>query len=198
MLKKDGIDNILSITSKLNENPFKYQHFDKTGKYTIDAEYKKNILQYIEKYIDEFKNIIVNSPKLTRPIKVFRGIQNNKYLLESVKINNGNEYIINDNFISTSFYLESATYFMKNRCCLLDLTLDTSTPCLLTAHISRCGTEYEITLAPDTIMRGMDNRRKLLLNSPEHYVSQDIFIQPLKFVIPRGNVYEFTVFSNTD
>jgi hypothetical protein len=193
-LKQYDIDRVLNTTNQLNENPFKYQHFDKTGRYTIDKDYKKNIIEYIKKYIKEFTDIIHNSPRLTRPIKVFRGIRSDKYLLNSlINNNNGNKIIKNNDFISTSTYLESATNFMKDSCCLLELTLNVLTPCLFTAHISSCGTEYEVTLAPNTIMRNMKYRKKLLLNSPELYESFNVFLNTFQYDIPSGNVYEFNV-----
>lgn len=193
-LKKNDIKRVLNITSQLNENPFMYQHYDKTGKYTIDNEYFKNITEYIQEYIKEFSDIIIQSPKLTKPIKVFRGIKTDKYLVDStITNNNGNTIIKNNDFLSTSLYLESATYFMKNTCCLLELTLDITTPCLFTAHISRCGTEYEITLPPNTTFTNINQTKKLLLNEPEFYKSLDIFTQSDKYNIPNGKVYECTV-----
>ncbi len=193
-LKTDDIKRILNITLQLNENPFIYQHFDRTGKYTIDDEYIKNIKIYIKQYIKEFSDIIHQSPKLTKPIKVFRGIKTDKYLHNSIITNNnGNIIIKNNDFISTSLYLESATHFMENNCCLLELTLEMSTPCLFTAHISRCGTEYEITLAPNTIFGNINQTKKLLLNEPDFYESFDVFTNSTKYNIPNGIVYECTV-----
>jgi hypothetical protein len=183
-LKKNIIIQILKITSNLNENPFMYQHYDKTGRYNVDIEYLENILDYIKEYIIEFSNIIHQSPKLTKPIKVFRGIKTDNYL---------HNIITNVDFISTSMYLESATYFMKNNCCLLEITLDISTPCLFTAHISRCRTEYEITLAPNTLMSNIKKTEKILLNQPEYYESLDIFTQPYKYNAPSANVYECNI-----
>jgi hypothetical protein len=193
-LKKRDIEIVLDIITKLNENPFQYQHFDKTGRYTVDKEYRRNIIEYINKYIDEFSDIIHNSPRLKTPIKVFRGITSDRYLLNGIEENkNGIMIFRNIEFISTSMYLESATNFMKNKCCLLELTLNISVPCLFTAHISRCGIEYEITLAPNTIMTNIIQKNKLLLNDPEHYKSSDIFTQTVKYNLDMSKVYESTI-----
>ncbi len=125
---------------------------------------------------------------------MFRGIKTDKYLHNSIITNNnGNIIIKNNDFISTSLYLESATHFMENNCCLLELTLEMSTPCLFTAHISRCGTEYEITLAPNTIFGNINQTKKLLLNEPDFYESFDVFTNSTKYNIPNGIVYECTV-----
>ena len=90
-------------------------------------------------------------------------------------------------------YLESATNFMKNKCCLLEFVLNISVPCLFTAHISRCGIEYEITLAPNTIMTDIIQKNKFLLNEPEHYNSSNIFTQTIKYKLDMSRVYESIV-----
>jgi hypothetical protein len=195
-LKPKDIEIILSITLQQNENPFKYQHFDKTGRYEYDKEYKKNCIEYIKEYVKEFSDIIKQSPRLIKPIKVFRGITNDKYLLNGMKENNnGNKLFKNIEFISTSMYLESATKFIKNKCCLLELVLNISVPCLFTAlrRSQRCGIEYEITLAPNTVMTDIIQKNKLLLNEPEHYNSSNIFTQTIKYKLDMSRVYESIV-----
>ncbi len=196
-LKNIDIDIILDITTRLKENPFKYHHYDKTGNYNIDDIYKTNIIEYIEQYIKDFTKIIEESPRLTKPIKVFRGLTNGQYIVNGIEQNiHNNQVFKNKDFISTSIYLESAANFMEGECCLLELNLDVSTPCLFTAHISRCGTEYEITLAPNTIMKYVRCNMKKMLNSPEYYESFNTFIQPSKYDTPLGRVCEFIVYSS--
>jgi hypothetical protein len=193
-IKKDDIDSILDYVIQLNENPFKYQHFDKTGNYEINQEYKNNINEYIEQYIIEFTYIINNSPKLTKSIKVFRGIRTDNYLIQNIKLNeNNNKFIKNIDFLSTSIYLESATNFMLNECCILELTLNINTPCLFTAYISRRRGEFEITIAPNTIMTNIIETKKFLLNEPEYYKSTNIFIEPDKYDLQISKIYEANI-----
>jgi hypothetical protein len=191
----DGqIRNFIDDAFRNNENPFLYQHYDKTGSYDINDTYIKYIKEYIIKFIDEFKEIIYNSPRLTKKMRVFRGIRDGTFLMDGIEINDdSNQYYKNTEFLSTSFYLESATNFTENDCCLLELNLDTDVPCLFTAHISRRRNEYEITIAPDTIMKLVKCKRKFVLNDPSYYDDIQTLFYPKKYNIPIMRMCEFNI-----
>jgi hypothetical protein len=194
-LSQSLIDNILDDCIKYNENPFIYQHQDKTGISEINEYYKKYLLNYIKTFIEELSHIIMQSPKLTKKIKVFRGLSDGDFLVQSLKQNtNGKQYVINNDFISTSFYLASAKNFMNNDCCLLDLTLEVNTPCIFTAHISRRRNEFEITILPGTKMLLSKCTRKFILSEYEHYDNLDVFINPKNHNLEIVRMCEFNVY----
>ncbi len=91
-------------------------------------------------------------------------------------------------FTSTTFYLPSASRIMKNDCCLLEYTIDISTPCLFTAYISRQRSEYEIILGPDINIIFIRCKYKLMLNNDEEYYNvsfKEILAYPEKYNITR-------------
>jgi hypothetical protein len=150
---------------------------------------RENIIQCIEKYIRDFNPIILGAPRPVKPIKVFRGIRDGQYIINGMK---KNQYK-NEEFISTSFYVESATRFTDGQCCLLELTLNPGVPCLFTGYVSRRRAEYEITLGLGSIMDYKRCYKKLVLNSPEFYEGYDIFMKSVNYNIPTMNVCEFII-----
>jgi hypothetical protein len=185
ILTQERAVNLLNIAQKNNENPFKYQHEDKSGRTEIDDDYKENIMEYVQKYVTELSDIINKSPKLTRQIKVYRGLTNATYIHTGMEKNIlGRSYFTNKDFISTSFYLPSAVMFMqkaKNSIeinidsateaggRLLELLIEPGTPCILTARLGRRRGEYEITLAHNTIMRLVACKLKYIIYDEEDY-----------------------------
>lgn len=187
-LTQNKLESILNRAKSSRENPLQFQHLDKTGKTEMDAEYFQNGLEYVSKFIEEFKEIIKNSPKLTRPIRVFRGLSNGQFIVDGIKKNsNNNEYYINPDFISSSIFLPSASQFIHqtNDCCLLEITIDISVNCLFTAFLSRRRGEFEITIEPDTCMNIIYCRYKLLLDQFEHYDDINIFNSPENYNVTR-------------
>ena len=185
------INITLAKVERDNENPFMYQHQDATGKIEIDEEYKKNIITYIHYFIEEFKEIINLSPKLIKRITVFRGINDDQFLIDAMKHNNtGNKYINYTEFLSTSFYLSSSLQFIENSCCILELHLEQSVPCLLTGHFSRRRSEFEITFIPDTKMININPTWKIPI---ENYETNDILVHPEKYDTTTIRIYEATI-----
>lgn len=187
-LTQHTMESILHRAKNGGENPLLFQHQDKTGKTEMDTEYFQNSLEYVSQFIDEFKEIIKKSPKLTRPIKVFRGLSNGQFIVDGIKRNNNNkEYFINREFISSSIFLPSASQFIHPTidCCLLEMTIDASVNCLFTAFLSRRRGEFEITIEPDTCMNILYCRYKLLLDQFEHYDDIQCFTSPENYDIKR-------------
>lgn len=189
------INKLLEECIKNNENPFLYQHRDKTGIDNIDTLYKLNIYDYIITFIQEFSDIIKNSPRLTKKIKVFRGIKDGEFIVKSLQENkqNGQHFISNMEFLSTTIYLPSVLSFMKEDCCLLELYIEPTTPCLFTAHNSRRRNEFEITLIPETIMKYIKCTKKILVDKSEYYNDYSIFIYPIEKRAKIVRMCEFTV-----
>ena len=193
-LLDNQVRHFINDALRNNENPFMYQHYDKTGSYDVNDTYMKHIQDYIVSFIEEFKEIIYKSPRLTKKMRVFRGIRDGTFLLDGIQVNKNNtQYYKNTEFLSTSFYLESATNFTENDCCLLELTLDISVPCLFTAHVSRRHNEYEITIAPDIIMKLVKCKHKFVLNEPTYYDDINTLFYPNKYNIPIMRMCEFNV-----
>jgi hypothetical protein len=189
------ISNLLNRCIQSNENPFLYQHKSETNSIEINDVYRKNILKYIESFIDELSNIIKNSPKLTRKIKVFRGFKDGSIIEKSLQYNKGKKFIKINDFMSTTFYLPSTTQFMNGDCCLLELTLEPNTPCILTATISSRRNEFEITTMPGIIMNYIKCTRKYALNEMDHYDTLDVFINPKNYSVPIIRMCEFSITS---
>jgi hypothetical protein len=193
-LTKQLITQLLIECQKYNENPFMYQHYDTTQHYEIDDKYEANIYSYIHAFIKEFTDIINDSPKLTKKIKVFRGLSDKKYLLNIVQTNaNNNKYIQNNDFISSSIYIASASTFMKKKCCLLELFVEPSVPCLFTAQLSKRRNEYEVTFPPGIVMKYIRCKKKFMLNEFEHYDNANVFIKPESYNISSIHMCEMTL-----
>jgi hypothetical protein len=185
-LTQESAVRILQRARQQQENPLRYQHQDRTGRTEITEEDLANVLEYVPPFIEEFKEIIHNAPKLTRQIGVFRGIRDGQFIVDRlVRNENGTDYFHDPSFLSTTFYLPTATQFMDQAgdCCLFELILEPSVSCLLTAHFSRRRGEYEITVAPDTYMAFINCRYKLVLDQDEHYGSADVFRVPEQFEV---------------
>ena len=83
-LTEQGLQRILQDAKRSDVNPLKYQHLDETKSEEMDEQYFQNAMRYVPQYIQEFTAIIRNSPPLTKPIRVFRGIKNGEYIKESI------------------------------------------------------------------------------------------------------------------
>lgn len=182
-LTSNEINILVHSMIQNRENVFLYQQQDILGPSPNDSNYITAIIQYISVFIGELTEIINNSPPLTRQIAVFRGIKNNQYFntVSSTPI------IVNNEFISTSIYLPSATTdsFINGSCCLFEMTLNPGLPCIFTAHISRRRGEFEIILAPRIAHKVLYRGEKFLLNETEHYETTDVFINPSKYNINK-------------
>jgi len=152
---------------------FYYQHFDRTGRKTVDQEYFENMEEYTKKMIQEFATIIERAPRLSKRIKVFRGLKDCGFIPQGLQRNQSSRrmYFHNPEFVSTSFYLESAAHFMNNGSnpCMEELTIEPDTPCLCTGHFSEKRIEYEITLLNDIVKTLVVCRWKCLLIGNESY-----------------------------
>lgn len=193
-LTRQLIGLLLDDCKRNNENPFLYQHKDKTGSQEIDNEYQENILEYIDIFIKEITKIIKDSPKLEKEIKVFRGLKDGNFIVSSLQKNNkGRQFLKSDDFMSTTMYLPSAAQFMNGDCCILELTLEIGTPCIFIASVSRRQNEFEILLPPGMIMKYKKCTRKFMLTEWEHYQNIDVFIYPGKYYVPIIRMCEFSV-----
>lgn len=190
-LTSTHIDILIHECKKADENPFQYQHLDKYN-ITTFPEKESDILEYIPKFIDELKIIIINSPKLNKRIKVFRGLRDGTHISQALEEKN-DKYIIQNDFISTTFYLASASQFMKNDCCLLELFIEKEVPCLFTAHISRRRNEFEITLLPGTKMKYRKCTKKYMIDQIESYNDKEVFFEPEKYGARIIKMCEFDV-----
>ena len=182
-LTMNNINILIQSMIQNREDVFLYQQQDISGPSPNNSNYATMILQYIPLFIDELTKIIHNSPPLTRQIAVFRGIKNTQYFSTA----SSNPIIVNNEFISTSIYLPSATTesFINGSCCLFEMKLNPGIPCIFTAHISRRRGEFEITLAPGTRHTVLYRNAKFLLNESEHYETTDVFINPSKYNINK-------------
>lgn len=192
-LTSQKINELINECINNNENPFLYQHLDMTNQIEINDIYKENINKYIEIFIKEFNKIIYNAPRLSKKIKVFRGLENGDFIVKSLKTNNTDRYMIINDYMSTSIYLASASNFMNGDCCLLELYVEPNTPCLFTAHMSRHRNEYEITFMPNIKMRYIKCTRKYLLDEMEYYDDYEIFIKPQENDVKIIRMCEFIV-----
>jgi hypothetical protein len=190
------IYKLLDECKKNNENPFLYQHYDMTKNKDINDIYKENIIKYIELFIKEFNKIIEDSPRLNKKIKVFRGLENGNFIVNSLKRKEMEQYMITNDYMSSSIYLASATNFMKGDCCLLELYIEPNTPCLFTAHMSRRRNEYEITFMPNMKMRYIKCTRKYVLDEIEHYKDYEIFLKPQENSVRIIRMCEFVITSH--
>jgi len=185
------IEITLAKIERDHENPFMYQHQDKTGKTELDQEYKENIIEYTGQFIEEFKEIIESSPRLTKKMVMFRGLNSDQFLKDAMIINNqGNKSVNYTEFISTSFYLPASIVFMLGACCMLELHVDISVPCLLTGHFSRRRGEFEITFIPNTKMTSIQSVLKIPV---EDYDEEDVLLHPEKIGVPAIHVYEAAI-----
>jgi hypothetical protein len=180
-LTQAHIDRLIGSMIENGEDVFKYQQMDAGGVSLTDPGYSLSVLSYIPAFIHELNTIIVSSPPLTRPIKVFRGIKNRQRFDGMVS-----SHIVNyDEFISTSMYLPSAMSdaFVGFSCCILEMTLQPGTHCIFTARISRRRNEFEITLAMGSRHVVFQPKVKFALDDMDHYSDTDIFMNPAKYDI---------------
>jgi len=183
-----------------NDIPFKHQHYDKTGTYRVnnvkDAEYHANIKQYINEYIREFSELIREAPPLVKPVTVFRGVKEDGFIAESLLQNEETSelYLINKGFTSTTFRIESAVSFIDEPCCIIELELMPSMPCMIAGYWSRSRSEFEIIMLPDMrwISKGMAVDKSALVED-EDYESMRSLTNPEESVYPVYRTYEFRV-----
>lgn len=157
------INALLHSARRNKEDPFLYQHQDYLQQNNNSGIYSNNIKLYITQFINELETIIRESPPITKPIKVFRGV---KPYVQLDTLHEGD--IINyNNFTSTSIYLPSALQFIENNCCMFEIILQPGTQCLFTAYISRRRGEYEITLNIGTQLQLQKKSNKIVLDIDE-------------------------------
>jgi hypothetical protein len=176
------LQELINDMNRSNEDVFMYQHSGLSGIKPTNTDYIRIVRQFIPLFIDELNHIIINSPPLVKPIKVFRGVKDRTFFNATVQ-QTSIEY---NEFISTSMYLPSATtdVFMGPTCCLFEMTLNPGTPCIFIAHMSRRRNEFEITLGLNTKHTVINVNKKLLLNDMDHYDNTDIFINPSTYDVP--------------
>jgi len=185
-LSDELIDKTLSTIKEYNLhnfnqlNPFMIQHKRKTGRTSIDDTYRLNIIEYVRQYITELIKIINKSPRLSKNITLFRGVENPDYLLQSY-----NElspmYFIEKGFMSTTFRIDSAVQFSSGpNSCIFELHVSRHTSCLLTGHISDKPGEFEIMLVPNMIMSSLipitPVLKYVISDSQFHMITQSTFL----------------------
>jgi hypothetical protein len=160
-LSDELIDKTLATIKEYNLhnlnqlNPFMIQHKRKTGRTSIDELYRLNIIEYVRQYIAELRKIIDKSPRLSKNITLFRGVENPDYLLQSYN-ESSPMYFIEKGFMSTTFRIDSAVQFSSGpNSCIFELHVSRHTPCLLTGHISDKPGEFEIMLVPNMVMSSL-------------------------------------------
>lgn len=178
-LTQSHIDTLVGSMIASGEDVFKYQQTDSGGIPLTDPAYSLSVLSYIPIFINELNGIILSSPPLTRPIKVFRGIKNKQHFDAIV----ASDFTTYNEFISTSMYLPSAMSdaFVGFSCCILEITLQPGTPCIFTARISRRRNEFEITLGMGSRHAVLRPGVKFALDDIDHYTDADIFMNPTDY-----------------
>ena len=185
-LNDDMIDKTLASIKEYNLhnlnqlNPFMIQHKRKTGRITIDDAYRQNIVEYIQQYITELTKIINKSPRLSKNITLFRGVEDPDYLLQSYN-ESSPMYFIEKGFMSTTFRIDSAVQFSSGPySCIFELHVSQHTPCLLTGHISDKPGEFEIMLVPNMVMSSLipitPTLKYVISDSQFHMMMQSIHL----------------------
>lgn len=154
--KKMNLSTILrEINNKSIKFSDKYIILFNIGRYLSFTKFWQEVIRL---YIKDLNRIIHNSPSLTTPIFVYRGVKNDYYL----KGKQGNVYKTNS-FVSTSINLSSALRFAGHNCCFKRITLLPGTKALLIAGVSRYKQEIEILLPCDA---------QFYLTTQKRYVSK--------------------------
>lgn len=179
-LTEQGLQRILQDAKRSDVNPLKYQHLDETKSEEMDEQYFQNAMRYVPQYIQEFTAIIRNSPPLTKPIRVFRGIKNGEYIKESIiRYGRKKGYFHQKDFLSTSIFITPPVSFAGNTCCLLEWTIDPSVRCLFTAYLSRRRYEYEVTIEPGSYVDiEAPIRHKLIVEDYDQHDDPTLFTNP--------------------
>lgn len=181
MLTVTQLHRILESIRNTDHDPFFYLRQDDPG---------RDEIEYLEQFIILFKDIITHSPRVSKPILLFRGIKEDTYINNLSQHNiNGNIYMEHLDFISTSFYLPSAMNFIQYEgdCCLIEMYLYPEVPCLLTGHLSRYRGEYEITIIPNTYIKIHYKKNKLIMDEEHYYVhGTDVFHHPSHYGISQS------------
>ena len=111
-LTEHDVERILQDAKQSYINPLKYQHMDETKSEEMDDIYFQNAMRYIPQYIQEFCDIVRESPPLKRPIRVFRGIKNGEYIQKSIqRYGNRHGYYHQNDFLSTSIFTTLSVSF---------------------------------------------------------------------------------------
>jgi hypothetical protein len=179
-LRDQDVERILQDAKRARINPLKYQHMDETKSEEMDDIYFQNVMRYIPQYIQEFSDIVRESPPLKHPIRVFRGIQNGEYIQQSIKrYGNFRGYYHQNDFLSTSIFITPPAEFTAKQCCILEWVVDPSVRCLFTAHLSRRRYEYDITIEPDTYVDiEAPIRHKFMVKEYEQHEDPTVFLDP--------------------
>lgn len=123
-----------------------------------------NAIEFLELYYQDLRRIFERAPRLPEKLTVFRGIKSEKYL-------RGLTFRTPD-FLSTSVSPDSAlTHFTEvisdNRdimkesyhCCVYELNVTESVPCMYLQAISQFQSEYEVLIAPGAMVTLSDTVR---------------------------------------
>ena len=112
----------------------------------------KNIGTLLEQYKQDLVRIISNSPKLTSPIVTYRGIQSEAHLSSSK--------FKNVDFLSTTLDPFSVLPFTQEfkdpsgktgatfNCCVYEMTINKTVPCMYMQFISNYANEFEVLVPP--------------------------------------------------
>jgi len=176
---------VLDKAMNNNHNPFIHQHKDATSETSINDRYRENITDYIQQFIKELHDIILAAPRLTRPITVFKGIEDDSYLTEG--------HFVEKGFSSTSFRLDSALMFSRGEPCILEIDLCPSVPCILTGHFSKRRGEFEITLIPNVIFELIATKIKYIITDMD-YDTEEVFVRPEQFELSSIKTHEIRAF----
>ncbi len=142
-----------------------------------------NINENVRIYISDLSAIINAAPKLTKPIKLYRGLKNMTHF-------NSNPYI-EKGFLSTTLYLPSTGQFMSNNCCLLDITVQPGTPCLFIAPVSRKAIEFEVLFNTNMMIKISPKPvLKYFVDYPDFHKTNEVFSDPNAYGLEKKKVYD--------
>jgi hypothetical protein len=161
----------------------------------------KNIMTLLEQYKQDLIRIIGDAPKLTHDIVVYRGIESEAHLSGS--------HFKNKDFLSTTIdpfsVLEFTTKFTDPAvgkmffCCVYELNISKSVPCLYIQYISTYGNEFEVLIPP-----GMDvhlGKQVQIKVKPSYRITKHTELLEPYFkehvLVVRGNVKKPSVTKTT-
>lgn len=154
----------------------------------LNFDTKQSIIESIKRYALELKQIIIDAPKLKIPIKVFRGIKEDKHITNLNKRNN-------NGFLSTTLYLPSTEMFMGEECCLLEITISPEVPCLFIAPISKEPGEFEILIDNSFKLTVINRTVKKYMDIPNITTMNNALNITSKYSLDEKNVIECIITS---
>lgn len=140
-----------------------------------------NIATLLEQYKQDLLKIIDGAPRLTSDLVVYRGIQSEAHLTDS-------DYK-NIDFLSTTLDPASVLPFTttfedksgetraKFHCCVYEMTLHKSVPCIYMQFISEFSDEFEV-LVPPGMNISLGKEVQVKMKPPRREVSREELLEP--------------------